>query len=535
MKINANINIIAIIIAVVIVFPILSVFLSWLFFDIDIWNHFVKYLLFEITLSTFILLIGVGLGVSFLGTTLAYLVVMVDFPARRWLEWGLFIPFAIPAYVIAFIYLGVFDYSGYLQVWIRDVLNLPGFDIRANSLAVIITFVMAFYPYVYMMARASFKLQKIQIIQNSRILGANPFRVFYKVSAPLIRPAIVAGTLVALMETLADFGTVSLFNYSTFTTAIYSAWVDFRSLETAVQISSILVLLAFFLIYFEKKARGKAKYQIFDSEHKQLYRPKGVASFFIFLFVFVIFLISSVIPIAHLIIWSIENIAKELTYHYLELIANTFFLILSATLIVVVIGVLFSLPYNLKRNNKIFNFLINTSTLGYALPGSVMAVSLMYSVQNISFFIEYFGGSSINYLLFGSIFLLLFCYICKFIAISYNSSKASIEQIRPIFIEGASILGASKFILISKIYLPMMRSGIFAGAILVAIDIMKELPATYILRPFGWDTLAIKTYELSADGLFERASVPALIMIIFGLLLIFLFKKINDSKFIKIV
>lgn len=530
MKINVNLNIITIIIAVIIVFPILSVFSSWFFFDIEIWSHFVKYLLFDITISTFILLIGVGLGVSVLGTILAYFVVMVNFPCRRWLEWGLFIPFAIPAYVIAFIYLGIFDYSGYLQSWMREALNLSGFDIRSNSFFVIMTFIMAFYPYVYMLARASFKLQKIQIIQNSRVLGASPFRVFYKVSMPLIRPAIAVGTLVALMETLADFGTVSLFNYPTFTTAIYSAWVDFRSLESAVQISSILVLLSFFLIYFEKKARGKAKYQSFDDEHKQIYHPKGFASFFIFLFVFVIFLISAVIPIVHLIIWSVESIAKELTYHYLELIYNTLFLIVLSTLVVVIIGFLFSLYSNSKRKNKIFNFLINTSALGYALPGSVMAVSLMYSIQNISLVSEYFGAFSINYLLFGSIFLLIFCYVCKFIAISYNSSKASIEQIKPIFIEGASILGASKFILISKIYLPMMKSGIIAGALLIAIDIMKELPATYILRPFGWDTLAIKTYELSAEGLFERAALPALIMVIFGLILIYIFNKLYNYK-----
>lgn len=170
---------------------------------------------------------------------------MVEFPGRSWLEWALFLPFGIPAYVLAFVYLGVFDYSGYAQVWLREYLGIPGFDIRSGHWAIILTFILVFYPYVYMMARASFKRQKIQMIEAGKMLGAKPIRVFWKISVPLARPAIAAGLLVTLMETLADFGVVSLFNYSTFTTAIYSAWGDFRSIEVAAQLASLLVLVSF--------------------------------------------------------------------------------------------------------------------------------------------------------------------------------------------------------------------------------------------------------------------------------------------------
>ena len=207
----------------VVALPILVVGSAWLIPTGELWSHFAQTLLPELITSTAILLVGVAIGVSVLGTVLAYLVVMVDFPGRRWLEWALFLPFAVPAYVMAFVYLGVFDYSGYVQVWLREFIGLPGFDIRAGHWAIILTFILVFYPYVYMMARASFKRQKVRMIEAGKLLGANPLRVFFRISVPLARPAVAAGVLVTLMETLADFGVVSLFNYSTFTTAIYSA------------------------------------------------------------------------------------------------------------------------------------------------------------------------------------------------------------------------------------------------------------------------------------------------------------------------
>ena len=221
--------------AFLVALPILVVGSAWLTPASELWSHFAQTLLPELITSTLILLAGVAIGVSILGTVLAYLVVMVEFPGRRWLEWALFLPFAMPAYVMAFVYLGVFDYSGYVQVWLREVIGLPGFDIRAGHWAIILTFVLVFYPYVYTMARASFRRQKIQMIEAGKMLGAKPLRVFLRISVPLARPAVAAGVLVTLMETLADFGVVSLFNYSTFTTAIYSAWGDFRSIEVASQ------------------------------------------------------------------------------------------------------------------------------------------------------------------------------------------------------------------------------------------------------------------------------------------------------------
>lgn len=518
------------IVALLVAIPIFVVAFSWALPEHELWAHFSENILSDLISSTLILLLGVGVGVTLLGTVLAYLVVMVEFPGRRWLEWALFLPFAIPAYVLAFVYLGVFDYSGYAQVWMREVLSLPGFDIRAGSWAIILTFVLVFYPYVYMMTRASFKRQKINMIEAGKLLGANPIRVFFKVSLPLARPAAAAGLLVTLMETLADFGVVSLFNYDTFTTAIYSAWGDFRSIEVAAQLASMLVLAAFFLIYFEKKARGQAKYYSADVTNKKPYHATGLTAWLISLFVFGVFMLSFAMPMLQLIIWGWGSIADEWSAKYIDLIASTSILTITAALITVALATILALPGRCKQASIWLKSVIRLATLGYALPGSVMAVGLLYGINQVSLINIHFGGESINHIIYGSIALLLFAYVSRFMAIAYSSIEASAQQIKPVYTQSARLLGASRMRLVWQVYLPMMTPGILAGGLLVAVDVMKELPATYLLRPFGWDTLAIQVYELSAEGLYERAAVPALIMVIFGAILMGIFQYLDKKS-----
>jgi iron(III) transport system permease protein len=363
------------------------------------------------------------------------------------------------------------------------------------------------------------------------MLGAKPFLVFWKISVPLARPAIAAGLLVTLMETLADFGVVSLFNYSTFTTAIYSAWGDFRSIEVAAQLASILVLIAFFLIYFEKKARGKAKYYSSDVSHIRPYKAEGISGWIIFLFVFGVFMLSFAMPMLQLVIWSIEKYGEEISQFYLNYLSSTGVLTVSATILTVAVATMLALPSRRKDESKALQLLIRFSTLGYALPGSVMAVGLLYGVQNISLVSIHFGGTSINHILFGSVVLLLFAYVSRFMAIAFNSTSASSEQIKPVFEQSARLLGSSRMRLIREIYLPMMTPGILAGGLLVAVDVMKELPATYLLRPFGWDTLAIRVFELSSEGLYDRAAIPALIMVFLGAIIMLLFIRLDSEKY----
>jgi len=235
-------------------------------------------------------------------------------------------------------------------------------------------------------------------------------------------------------------------------------------------------------------------------------------------------------PFLQIIVWSIDVINKEWSAKYLDFFISTGILTLSAAILTVFVATILALPSQSKNNSKSLQILIRLSTLGYALPGSVMAVGLLYTVQSISQVSIYFGGSSINHFFFGSVALLLFAYVSRFMAIAFNSASASSEQIKPVYEQSAKLLGASRLRLIWQIYLPMMTPGILAGGLLVAVDVMKELPATYLLRPFGWDTLAIRVYELSAEGLFERAAVPALMMVVFGTLLMLIFNKLDRSQ-----
>lgn len=500
------------ILAILIGLPIWGSFIPWFFPSSSggIFDFFSPSFLIELTYSSVILLSGVGFLTLVLGSSLAFLVVFVDFPFKNFFKATLFLPFAIPSYVLGFIYLGVFDYSGYGQSFMREYLGFNGFDLRSNPLGIIVTFALAFYPYVYIIAKASFEKQNMSILQSAQLLGASPLRIFLTVATPLIRPALAAGVLIVLMETLADFGLVSMFNYNTFTLAIYSAWSDFRSIEVASQLSSMLMLLAILLIFLEKKTRGSAKYHSYSNSNKKIYKNKLIV-----LYPLIILMLAFIMPIVQLFIWvfSAENITT-----YLDILQNSIILIVVSVFIIISI----SLFINLSTQSKFLKNINKIATVGYALPGSIIAVSTLYLVSFIH-------SENLSFLLSNSIILLVFAYTIRFIAIGYNTILSSKQQIKPVFIESAKMLGSSKFKINTKIYLPMLSSGILAASILISIDILKELPATYLLRPFGFDTLAVKVFEFNEEGLYENAAVPSIIMVLLATIMILIVQKLEKK------
>lgn len=499
------------ILALLIALPILAVMAAWLAPSGEMWAHFAKTMLADLLTSTAILLLGVAVGVGTLGTVLAYVVVMVQFPGRQWLQWALFLPFTIPAYVLAFVYLGVFDYAGQVQTYFRSNFGIAGFDLRASNTAIITVFVLAFYPYVYMIARASFQRQKRAIVEAGKVLGASPCRVFWRLSAPLARPAIAAGVLVTAMETLADFGVVSLFNYPTFTTAIYSAWSDFRSIALAAQLASLLVMLAFVLIYLQQKTE-KGNYYGSDILQTTPYRATGVIGYLITLAVVAVLALSFVLPLLQLLVWSMQANDLALAQYSPAFLASLALTAL-ATALTVPVAIILALP---RVGSRYLNAIIRLATLGYALPGSVLAVGLLYGVWQIAAFL----GDAWQYTLFAPLGLLLVAYMSRFTAVAHQSIAAAAKQIQPLHSQNATLLGAGYWRLLTKVYLPMLLPGILAGSLLVAVDVLKELPATYLLRPLGWDTLAVQVYELSSEGLFALASPPALLLVLLSTLLL---------------
>lgn len=521
-------RILILLLAGLIALPMLVVSSSWLMPISDLWQHFQETLLTELLSNTAILLFGVAIGVGVLGTVLAWLVVMVEFPLRKYLEWALFLPFAIPAYVLGFVYLGLFDYAGVFQTFLRESLGLSGFDLRAGYLPVILTFVLVFYPYVYIMCRASFKRQQANIYAQARLLGVSPWQVFWRISVPLARPAIVAGVLVTMMETLADFGMVSLFNYDTLTTAIYSAWGDFRSVSVAAQLASLLVLIAGFFIVIDKLGQKNSKYYNSEVTKHRPYKLSGFRAYLTTGFILSILFLSFILPVSQLIIWSYNAFDwHSLITRNLELATNTISLSLIATIIIITIASILALPNRCLKNHPASTIATKISTLGYAIPGSVMAVGLLYGVASLSNLTQAWFDVSLSQYLFGGIVLLLFAYTSRFMAVAFNAIDSATAQIKPSLTQSAQLLGANHISTAFKIQLPLMLPGIVAACLLVLVDVSKELPATYLLRPFGWDTLAVEVYELSSEGLYEQAAAPALIMVLIAMMLIVFFQRFD--------
>lgn len=311
------------------------------------------------------------------------------------------------------------------------------------------------------------------------------------------------------METLSDFGVVSLFNYDTFTTAIYSAWEDYRSVDVAAQLASLLVLISFGLIWLEQSSRGRAKFYSTNPNPQQAYKLRGWKAWSSSVFVSVVLFLAFILPLSQLLLWAWEARALELDGDYWKWISNSLVLAGIAGLLTLILALLFVLIKREEGHALWVRVLIRISTLGYALPGSVMAIGVLYAFDLVS-----------DWMVLGSIGVLLLAYVTRFMAVAFSPIESAIENVKPSYIEAAKTLGAGRFRLMREVYIPMLFYGLVVAFILVVVDVMKELPATYLLRPFGWDTLAIRIYELTSEGLYERAAIPSLVLV--GLTSLFL-------------
>jgi iron(III) transport system permease protein len=510
--------------ALLVAIPLLVVFSGWLKPETEIWAHLADTILNQLVINTIKLIIGVGLGVVFLGVCLAWLTARCEFPGRRWFDWMLMLPMAMPAYVLAFVAIGLLDFSGPVQTTLREWLGAGNFwfpEIRSTG-GLISVMVLAFYPYVYMMARTAFITQGRSTLEAARMLGAGPYSVFWRVALPMARPAIAAGTALALMETLADFGTVATFNFDTFTTAIYKAWFGFFNLQAASQLASLLLLLVFVSLVLEKTSRKRSRYHdTMRSSEPPRIQLKGLRGWVVSILLGLLFCIAFLIPFIQLCIWSLEVISTDFDQRYYGLLGRTLLLGALAAVATVVAGMIlaFARRYQHDRTTKITTSL---ATLGYALPGSVLAVGIMLamtSVDNgINTLFESLGMGRPGQILGGSVLALILAYVIRFMAVSFGPVETGLARIRPSLPEAARTLGANPARTLREIYLPLLRPGLMTGLLLVMVDTMKEMPATLLMRPFGWDTLAVRIYEMTSEGEWERAALPAITLVFAGLI-----------------
>jgi iron(III) transport system permease protein len=492
---------------------------------VEIWAHLWRTYLLELLWNTLALIVGVGLGVLVLGTGLAWLVTMYRFPGRRLFESLLILPMAMPAYVMGFVFLSLFDYTGPVQsgwrwmfgpkVWFPDIASYGG---------VVLVMTLVLYPYVYLLTRTAFLEQSASTVEAARALGLSAFGVFWKVMVPLARPSIAAGLALALMESLADFGTVGIYGYSTFTVAIYRVWFGLFSREAATELAGVLLCFTFGLLLLEHAMRGRARFSQTTGRTRPV-APRlltGGQAWAATGFCGLIVTGAFVLPVAQLLYWTLATFAGgEYEARYPMFLLNTLMLAAITAVVAVIAGVVLAYGLRLSRSS-IMTLCTRLASMGYALPGSVIAVGVLIPLSALDHSLDGILrgtlGVSSGLLLTGSIVGLVFAYLVRFLAISSQTVEASLVKVTSSMDMAARSLGTSPAGVLRRVHLPLIRGGLGCAAILVFIDVMKEMPATLLLRPFGYDTLAVRIWQLTSESFWEAAALPALTIVAGGIL-----------------
>ena len=501
----------------------------------DIWQHLASTVLDDYVMNSIWLMLGVGTGVFVIGVGTAWLVTMCKFPGSKLFEWMLILPMAVPAYLMAYSYTDFFTYTGPAQIFLRDITGwglgdywFP--DIRSLQGAILMmSFV--FYPYVYMLTRAAFMEQSSALLEAGRSLGASPLQSFFKIALPLARPSIAAGMALSLMETLNDFGTVDYFGVQTFTTGIYRTWFGLGERAAAAQLAGFLLIFILFLILLERWSRSKIRIDSRSTgryKRLKIFELSGWKAWSSTLFCFLPVFIGFLLPTAILFDMMLSNLDVALDSRFITFSLNTIIVAVIAGLTALTLAIL--MAYGVRLNPS---WATKTATrigsLGYAIPGSVIAVGILipfgWTDNMLDSWLRSTFGISSGLLLSGTIFALIFAYVVRFLAVAFNTVEASLAKITPSMDEASEGLGYSFAKTLKKIHIPMMSGSLFTAIMLVIVDVIKELPATLIVRPFNFDTLAVQVYRLASDERLAESSGAALAIILVGLIPVFILSK----------
>jgi iron(III) transport system permease protein len=506
----------------------------------EVWQHLVDTVLADYLLNSVLLLIGVGLGTLSMGVTCAWLTSLCDFPGKRLFVWTLLLPLAMPAYIIAYTYTGMFDFAGPVQTQIREWTGWGYGDyyfpeVRSLGGAVVMLS-LVLYPYVYLLARAAFLEQSICVIEVSRTLGCNAWSSFYRVALPLARPAIVAGMSLALMETLADYGTVSYFGISVFTTGIFRTWFGLGDSAAAAKLAAILLLFVFALVVIERWSRQRAQYHHTTNRYRELpvYRLSGFKAFVACFACLMPLLFGFLLPAFQLGLWAMDTYQEMIDPGFFRLVMHTVLLGLSTAVIAVMLALFMVYGKRFLASKMVFAS-IRIVALGYAVPGTIIAVGVIIPLtwfdNTVDSFMRDQFDISTGLLLSGSLFALMFAYLVRFLAVSIQSVESGLVKIKFSMDEAARSLGRKPLDTLFSIHIPLMKGSVLTALLIVFVDVMKELPATLILRPFNFNTLAVRAFELASDERLADSSTAALMIVVVGLLpVILLSKSIASSR-----
>ena len=508
--------------AAIVLAPILTVASSWLLPLSDHWQHIYDNLLGRLVFNSITLLGGV-LGLSaLLGVSLAWLTGMCRFPGRRFYSWAMLAPFAIPAYVIGFVYTGLFEFGGPVQRFATDILGLELalYGIRGYC-GVVVVMALALYPYVYFIVRNGFVTTGSRAMEVGRSLGKKPLNVFLTVILPLSKPWIIGSLTLVGLEVLADFGTVSIFVYNTFTTAIYKAWFGFFSPETAAQLSSLLIGFVVIFFVIEQITRNKGQFATGGAHGARKDIILGpVAGGLACVYCGVVFSVGFLVPAIQLFYWAGAWLA-DFDWRMMELFLNSVVVAGSASLVVLFFCIIIVMAERFFSTKKL-GIAARLATLGYAFPGSVLAVGVFLPLVRLDKIIGHYWeevfGNPIGLVLTGTIFAMVLGLAIRFMAVAYSTLGNEVKRISPRLDEAALNFGIFGWPLLKRVHLPLLYRGILVAGILVFVDVLKEMPLTLMTRPFGWDTLSVRIFEMVSEGEWERAAFPAVILILTGLI-----------------
>ncbi|QKI90161.1 ABC transporter permease [Thiomicrorhabdus xiamenensis] len=502
------------------------------------WQHLMDTLLPDYILNSILLMIGVASGTLLLGVPAAWLISHYRFVGSRWLHWALLLPLAMPAYISSYTYTGLLEFEGPVQSALREIfgngVSLWFPEIRSVGGAILL-FSFVLYPYVYLLSRSAFGGASQHALEVSCTLGAGPYKSFLRIALPMARPAIIAGVTLALMETLADFGAVQHFGVDTFTTGIYRTWSGLGDTSTAVQLSLVLLAFVGVLILVERWSRKQQRY--FGGyakgdavERVVLSGRRGMAAFAV---CFLPILFGFLVPSGQLLYWTVTTAETGWNNEFFELAWNSFSLAFITAVVAVILAVILAYAKRISAN-KTVSQTVQLAHLGYAVPGTVLAIAILIPLAWLDktiddFFYENYQIST-GLLLSGTLFALVFAYSVRFLSVSLQSVESGLQRIKPSMDDSARTLGASSWNILGRIHLPLMKTSLLTALILVFVEVLKELPTTLILRPFNFDTLSIRAYEMAADERLADAGLPALLIVLTGLIPVIILSKLMDKS-----
>ncbi len=516
----------AVLIASVVALPIVTVTSFVLQPATEVWRHLYETVLADYVTNSLLLMLGVAAGTLAMGVCAAWLVSMCEFPGRRAFEWALLLPLAMPAYIIAYTYTGMLDFAGPVQsalrawfgwgfgdYWFPEIRSLPG---AVAMLSLVL------YPYVYLLSRAAFVEQSVCVLEVSRTLGCGPWRSFAVVGIPLARPAIIAGLSLALMETLADYGTVEYFGIPTFTTGIFRTWFGLGDASAAAQLSAVLLGFVFALLLLERWSRHRARFHHTTSRYRRLpvNRLRGWRAALATVACLVPVTFGFAVPALQLAWWAQQTWRETLDGDFLLLAWHSFELAGLASLLALALAM--ALAYGQRvQGGRALAALARFAGMGYAIPGTVIAVGVLIPFgwldNSVDEWMRRRFDLSTGLVFSGTLFLLLFAYCVRFLAVSLQAVEAGLGKVKPTMDDAARSLGLRPSSVLREVHLPMLRGTLLSAALLVFVDVLKELPATYILRPFNFNTLAVRAFELASDERLADSASAALAIVVVGI------------------